>query len=39
MPKEEEDPDIEIIKARKMRALREQPAEIEKARIERLRFE
>jgi DNA-binding TFAR19-related protein (PDSD5 family) len=39
MPKEEEDPDIEIIKARKMRALREQAAELEKARIERRRFE
>jgi DNA-binding TFAR19-related protein (PDSD5 family) len=40
MPKEEqEDPDIAIIKARKMRALREQAAGIEKARIERHRFE
>lgn len=39
MPKEEEDPDIEIIKARKMRALREQAAGLEKARIERRRFE
>ena len=40
MPKEEqEDPDIAIIKARKMRALREQAAELEKARIERHRFE
>src|ERR687883_2141585 len=36
---EKEDPDIAIIKARKMRALREQAAEIEKARIERQRFE
>ena len=36
---EQEDPDIAIIKARKMRALREQAAEIEKARIERQRFE
>ncbi len=39
MPKEEEDPDIEIIKARKMRALREQAAGLEKARSERRRFE
>ena len=40
MPNEEqEDPDIAIIKARKMRALREQAAELEKARIERQRFE
>jgi DNA-binding TFAR19-related protein (PDSD5 family) len=39
MPKEEEDPDIEIIKARKLRALREQAAGLEKARIERRRFE
>ena len=40
MPNEEqEDPDIAIIKARKMRALREQAAGIEKARIERHRFE
>jgi DNA-binding TFAR19-related protein (PDSD5 family) len=40
MPKEEqEDPDIAIIKARKMRALMEQAAGIEKARIERHRFE
>jgi DNA-binding TFAR19-related protein (PDSD5 family) len=39
MPKEEEDPDIEIIKARKMRALREQAAGLEKARSERGRFE
>ena len=40
MPKEEqEDPDIAIIKARKMRALREQAAGLEKARIERHRFE
>jgi DNA-binding TFAR19-related protein (PDSD5 family) len=40
MPKEEqEDPDIAIIKARKMRALREQAAGIERARIERHRFE
>jgi len=40
MPKEEqEDPDIAIIKARKMRALREQAAGIEKARIEKHRFE
>jgi DNA-binding TFAR19-related protein (PDSD5 family) len=36
---EQEDPDIAIIKARKMRALREQAGEIEKARIERQRFE
>jgi DNA-binding TFAR19-related protein (PDSD5 family) len=36
---EQEDPDIAIIKARKMRALREQAAELEKARIERQRFE
>ena len=36
---EKEDPDIAIIKARKMRVLREQAAEIEKARIERQRFE
>ena len=36
---EQEDPDIAIIKARKMRALREQAAEIEKARIERQQFE
>jgi DNA-binding TFAR19-related protein (PDSD5 family) len=36
---EQEDPDIAIIKGRKMRALREQAAEIEKARIERQRFE
>ena len=36
---EQEDPDIAIIKARKMRALREQAAEIEKARIERQRLE
>ena len=36
---EREDPDIAIIKARKMRALREQAAEIEKARIERQQFE
>jgi DNA-binding TFAR19-related protein (PDSD5 family) len=40
MPNEEqEDPDIAIIKARKMRALREQAAGLEKARIERRRFE
>jgi hypothetical protein len=40
MPNEEqEDPDIAIIKARKMRALREQAAGLEKARIERQRFE
>ena len=39
MPKEEEDPDIEIIKARKLRALREQAAGLEKARSERRRFE
>jgi DNA-binding TFAR19-related protein (PDSD5 family) len=40
MPKEEqEDPDLAIIKARKMRALREQAAGLEKARIERHRFE
>ena len=36
---EQEDPDIAIIKARKMRALREQAAELEKARLERQRFE
>jgi DNA-binding TFAR19-related protein (PDSD5 family) len=36
---EQEDPDIAIIKARKMRALREQAGEFEKARIERQRFE
>jgi len=36
---EQEDPDIAIIKARKMRALREQAAELEKTRIERQRFE
>jgi DNA-binding TFAR19-related protein (PDSD5 family) len=36
---EQEDPDIAVIKARKMRALREQAAELEKARIERQRFE
>ena len=36
---EQEDPDIAIIKARKMRALREQAAGLEKARIERRRFE
>ena len=36
---EKEDPDIAIIKARKMRALREQAAGLEKARIERQRFE
>ena len=36
---EQEDPDIAIIKARKMMALREQAAELEKARIERQRFE
>ncbi len=36
---EQEDPDIAIIKARKMRALREQAGEIEKARIERQQFE
>ena len=40
MPNEEqEDPDIAIIKARKMRSLREQAAGLEKARIERRRFE
>jgi DNA-binding TFAR19-related protein (PDSD5 family) len=40
MPNEEqEDPDIAIIKARKMRALREQAAELKKAQIERQRFE
>ena len=36
---EQEDPDIAIIKARKMRALREQAAELKKARIERQRIE
>lgn len=36
---EQEDPDIAIIKARKMRALREQAAELEKGRLERQRFE
>src|ERR671932_1374486 len=36
---EQEDPDIAIIKARKMRALREQAAELKKTRIERQRFE
>ncbi|HJT47322.1 MAG TPA: DNA-binding protein [Nitrososphaeraceae archaeon] len=36
---EQEDPDIAIIKARKMKALREQAAGLEKARIERRRFE
>jgi DNA-binding TFAR19-related protein (PDSD5 family) len=36
---EQEDPDIAIIKARKMRALREQAAGLEKARTERRRFE
>jgi DNA-binding TFAR19-related protein (PDSD5 family) len=36
---EQEDPDIAIIKARKMRALREQAAGLEKARMERRRFE
>ncbi|MFL6338717.1 MAG: DNA-binding protein [Nitrososphaeraceae archaeon] len=39
MPKEEEDPDIAIIKARKMKVLREQAAELEKARIERQRLQ
>ena len=39
MPKEEEDPDIAIIKARKMKVLREQAAELEKARIERERLQ
>ena len=39
MPKEEEDPDIAIIKARKMKALREQAAELEKARIESQRLQ
>ena len=40
MPNEEqEDPDIAIIKARKIRALREQAAELKKARIERQRLE
>jgi DNA-binding TFAR19-related protein (PDSD5 family) len=39
MSKEEEDPDIAIIKARKMRVLREQAAELEKARIERQRLQ
>jgi DNA-binding TFAR19-related protein (PDSD5 family) len=39
MPKEEEDPDIAIIKARKMKVLREQAAEFEKARIERQRLQ
>ena len=40
MPNEEqEDPDIAIIKARKIRALREQAAELKKARIERQRIE
>ena len=36
---EQEDPDIAIIKARKMRALREQAAELEKARIESQRLQ
>lgn len=35
----EEDPDIAIIKARKMKVLREQAAELEKARIERQRLQ
>ena len=39
MSKEEEDPDIAIIKARKMKVLREQAAELEKARIERQRLQ
>ena len=39
MPKEEEDPDIAIIKARKMKVMREQAAELEKVRIERQRLE
>src|SRR5919197_510560 len=39
MPKEEEDPDIVIIKARKMKVLREQAAGLEKARIERQRLQ
>jgi DNA-binding TFAR19-related protein (PDSD5 family) len=39
MSKEEEDPDIAIIKARKMKVLREQAAELGKARIERQRLQ
>jgi DNA-binding TFAR19-related protein (PDSD5 family) len=39
MSKEEQDPDIAIIKARKMKVLREQAAELEKARIERQRLQ
>jgi DNA-binding TFAR19-related protein (PDSD5 family) len=39
MPKEEEDPDIAIIKARKMKVLKEQAAELEKARIESQRLQ
>jgi DNA-binding TFAR19-related protein (PDSD5 family) len=39
MPKEEEDPDIVIIKARKMKVLREQAAGLEKARMERERLQ
>jgi DNA-binding TFAR19-related protein (PDSD5 family) len=38
MPQEEEDPDIAIIKARKLKVLREQAAELEKARIEEQRL-
>jgi DNA-binding TFAR19-related protein (PDSD5 family) len=39
MPKEEEDPDIAIIKARKIKVLREQAAELERARVERQRLQ